>query len=166
MYANQIEACKCNLCMILQIAHGIDLENVNLYTYSITWYHITYIIDPANKGELVKGMGILVNGAMLATALRRAKRQPTRLLRYLMVELFSHDELRCSTVRGKKGKLPALDPDIMNAILCKLNWIHDICYLLSSTCTFRLYNGQGGGVGSTSDWRGSRSTSKRKVLSV
>ena len=65
-------------------------------------------------------MGILVNGAMLATALRRAKRQPTRLLRYLMVELFSRDELRCSTVRGKKGELPALDQDIMNAILCKL----------------------------------------------
>ena len=56
MYANQIEACKCNLCMILQFAHGIDLE-VNLYTYSITWCHITYIIDPANKGGVSQRHG-------------------------------------------------------------------------------------------------------------
>ena len=69
-------------------------------------------------------MGIHVNGAMLATALRHAKRQPTRLLRLLMVELFSTDQLRCSTVRGKKGTLPALDPDIMNAILCKFYIIY------------------------------------------
>ena len=81
-------------------------------------------------------MGILVSGAMLATALRRAKRQPTRLLRYLMVELFSHDELRCSTVRGKKGKLPALDPDIMNAILCKLNTNHSQELTLTYTPSF------------------------------
>ena len=62
-----------------------------------------------------------VNGAMLATAVRRAKNQPTRLLRYLMVEMFTTDELRCSTVRGKKGHLPALDQEVMNAILCKNN---------------------------------------------
>ena len=69
--------------------------------------------------ELVKGMGVIVSGAMLASVLRRAKNQPTRLLRFLMVEIFSTDELRCSTVRGRKGNLPALDQDIMNAILCK-----------------------------------------------
>ena len=69
--------------------------------------------------ELVKGMGVIVSGAMLASVLRRAKNQPTRLLRFLMVEMFSTDELRCSTVRGRKGNLPALDQDIMNAILCK-----------------------------------------------
>ena len=63
-------------------------------------------------------MGIIVSGAMLASV-RRAKNQPTRLLRFLMAEMFSTDELRCSTVRGRKGNLPALDQDIMNAILCK-----------------------------------------------
>ena len=54
------------------------------------------------KVELVKSMGVLVNGAMLAAAVCRAKNQPTRLLRYLIVEMFTTDELRCSTVRGKK----------------------------------------------------------------
>ena len=37
--------------------------------------------------------------------MRQAERQPTRFLRHLMVELFSKDELRCSTVRGKKGSM-------------------------------------------------------------
>ena len=69
--------------------------------------------------ELVKGMGVIVSGTMLASVLQRAKNQPTRLLRFLMVEMFSIDELRCSTVRGRKGNLPSLDQDIMNAILCK-----------------------------------------------
>ena len=64
---------------------------------------------------------MLVNGAMLAAVIRRAKNQPTRLLHYLMVEMFTIDEMRCSTVRGKKGNLPALDQEIMNAILCKNN---------------------------------------------
>ena len=72
------------------------------------------------KVELVKGMGVMIKGSSLAAAMRQAKRQPTRLLRHLMVELFSEDELRCSTVRGKKGSLPALDRDTMDAILCKL----------------------------------------------
>ena len=65
-------------------------------------------------------MGVIVSGAMLATVLRRAKNQPTRLLRFLMAEVFTSDELRCSTVRGKRGTLPALDQDVMNAILCKI----------------------------------------------
>ena len=70
------------------------------------------------KIELVKGMGIMVKGPTLAAVLTKSKRQPTRLLRFLMAELFTEDELRCSTVRGKKGNLPALDQDVMNAILC------------------------------------------------
>ena len=63
----------------------------------------------------------MIKSTSLAAALRQAKRQPTRLLRYLMVELFSEDELRCCTVRGKKSSLPGLDRDVMDAILCKLN---------------------------------------------
>ena len=70
------------------------------------------------KVELVKGMGIMVKGPTLAAVLTKSKRQPTRLLRFLMAELFTEDELKCSTVRGKKGNLPALDQDVMNAILC------------------------------------------------
>ena len=70
--------------------------------------------------ELVKGMGIMVKGPVLASVLARSKRQPTRLLRFLMVELFTEDELRCSTVHGEKGELPGLDQDVMNAILCEL----------------------------------------------
>jgi len=72
------------------------------------------------KVELVKNMGIMITSTSLAAALRQSKRQPTRLLRNLMVELFSQDELRCSTVRGKKGSLPGLDRDTMDAILCRL----------------------------------------------
>lgn len=72
------------------------------------------------KVELVKGMGIMVKGTVLASVLSRSKRQPTRLLRFLMTQLFTEEELRCSTVRGKKGKLPGLDRDVMSAILCKL----------------------------------------------
>ena len=70
------------------------------------------------KVELVKGMGILVKATSLAAALTRAKRTPTKLLRHLMDELFTHDELRCSSVRGKKSTFPPLDEDVMNAILC------------------------------------------------
>jgi len=50
------------------------------------------------KVELVKNMGIMIKSTSLAAALRQSKRQPTRLLCNLMVELFSQDELRCSTV--------------------------------------------------------------------
>lgn len=41
------------------------------------------------KVELVKNMGVMIKSTSLAAALRQAKRQPTRLLRCLMVELFS-----------------------------------------------------------------------------
>jgi len=71
------------------------------------------------KVELVKGMGIMVKGTTLASVLSRSKRQLTRLLRFLMAELFTEEELRCSTIQGKKGQLPGLDQDVMNAILCK-----------------------------------------------
>ena len=60
----------------------------------------------------------MVKGPTLASVLSKSKRQPTRLLRFLMGELFIEEELRCSTVQGKKGKLPGLDEDVMNAILC------------------------------------------------
>ena len=55
------------------------------------------------KVELVKGMGVMVRGTTLASVLSKSKRQPTCLLRLLMSELFTEDELRFSTVRGKKG---------------------------------------------------------------
>ena len=64
-------------------------------------------------------MGVLIKSTSLSAVLRRSKRQPTRLLRGLMEELFTEDELRCSSVRGKKGTLPALDEEVMEAILCK-----------------------------------------------
>ena len=65
-------------------------------------------------------MGILIKSSSLAAILRKSKHQPTRVLRLLMEELFTTDELRSSTVRGKKGSLPALDGETMDAILCKL----------------------------------------------
>ena len=71
------------------------------------------------KIELVKGMGVLIKSSSLAMILRRSKRTPTRLLRFLMGDLFSVDELQTSTVHGKKGKLPGLDQGTMDAILCK-----------------------------------------------
>ena len=66
-------------------------------------------------------MGILIKSSSLAAALRRCNRQPTHLLRLLMMELFTEDELRTSSMRGKKGPLPGLDQDTVNAILCKFN---------------------------------------------
>ena len=74
-------------------------------------------------------MGVLIKSTSLAAVLRKSKHQPTRLLRALMEELFSEDELRCSSVRGKKGAHPALDVEVMDAILCK--YISDF---------YRLYN--------------------------
>ena len=73
---------------------------------------------PVQKIELVKNMGVLIKSSALAAVLRKSKRQPTRALRLLMEELFTVDELRGSTVRGKKGTLPALDVETMDAILC------------------------------------------------
>ena len=70
-------------------------------------------------GGTYKNMGILIKSSSLAAALRRANRQPTRLLRLLMTELFTEDELRTSSMRGRKGPLPGLDHDTVNAILCK-----------------------------------------------
>ena len=64
-------------------------------------------------------MGVLIKSSSLATVLRRANRQPTRLLRLLLTELFTEDELRMSSMRGKKGPLPGLDQETVNAILCK-----------------------------------------------
>ena len=50
-----------------------------------------------------------------------------------MEELFTHDELRMSTVRGKKGTLPTLDHETMDAILC----MHT--YMELAKCTASLF---------------------------
>jgi len=63
-------------------------------------------------------MAVIINEAVLGSVLHQAKNQPTRLFCNLMVEMLTIDELRCSTLRGKRHS-PALDQDIMNAILCK-----------------------------------------------
>ena len=71
------------------------------------------------KIELVKNMDVLIKSSALAAVLWKSKRTPTRVMRLLMEELFTTDELCCSTVYGKKGNLPALDTETMDAILCK-----------------------------------------------
>ena len=82
------------------------------------------------------------------------------LLRYQMVELFSHDELRFSKVRGKKGKLPVLDPDIMNVILCKLV----ICYHQTVHLGFTMAKGEEWGLPVTEEALVQQAN--EKVLSV
>jgi len=79
------------------------------------WYRGT-----SAKSRTCEKYGCKDKSTPLAAALRQSKHQPTRLLWYLMVELFLQDELRCSTVQGKKGSLPGFNRVTMNAILCKL----------------------------------------------
>ena len=83
---------------------------------------------PIQKIELVKNMGVLIKTTTLAAVLRKSKRQPTRLLRCLMEEMFTEDELRCSSVRGKKGIHPGLDSEVMDAILCKYIYLKIYTY--------------------------------------
>ena len=45
---------------------------------------------------------MLIKSSSLAAIMHRCKRQPTRLMRFLIEELFNVDELRSSTVRGKE----------------------------------------------------------------
>ena len=73
---------------------------------------------PIPNVELVRHMGVLIKPTSLATCLRKAKRQPTKLIRFLMDRLFTEDDLKVSSVKGKGGR-PALD-HVMDAILCKL----------------------------------------------
>ena len=73
---------------------------------------------PVQKIELVKNIGVLIKSSALAAVLRKSKWLPTRVLRLLMEGLFTVDKLCDSTVRGKKGTLPALDEETMDAILC------------------------------------------------
>ena len=54
---------------------------------------------------------MLITSSSLAAIMRSCKRQPSRLMRFLMDEL--------NTVRGKRGTLPGLDTETMDAILCK-----------------------------------------------
>ena len=96
-----------------------ELKRKKVHVFIIIFLQNICIQVPIQKIELVKNMGILIKSTSLAAIMRRSKRQPTRVLRFLMEELFTHDELRLSTVRGKKGTLPALDTETMDAILCK-----------------------------------------------
>ena len=73
---------------------------------------------PVKNIELVKYMVILIKSFALAAILCKSKWQPTRVLRWLMDKLFSPDELRTSTVHGKKEALPPLNIKTMDAILC------------------------------------------------
>lgn len=66
--------------------------------------------------ELVAHMGIKVKATVMAMCLRKCNRQPTRLMRLLMDNLFTEEEM---SVKGK-GARPALDETTMEAILCKL----------------------------------------------
>ena len=95
---------------------------------------------PIQRVELVKNMGILIKSSSLAAVLRRSGRQPTRLLRLLLTELFTEDELRTSLMRGKQGIHPALDQDTINAILCKFNtknMLHyQFSYVYMQTCMY------------------------------
>ena len=71
---------------------------------------------PIPRIELVKHiMGVLIKATDLSSCLRKSKRQPTGLLCQLLDCLFTVDELRISTVRGK-GLKPSLDTETMNAI--------------------------------------------------
>ena len=130
MYIWMIYIKNCFICRVQlrkPINHSQNLiylrreRRLKLILYCYRWLVIYVFVCTQMeipKVELVKGMGIMVKGTTLASVLSKSKRQPTRLLRFLMSELFTEDELRFSTVRGKKGKLPALDQDVMNAILC------------------------------------------------
>jgi len=90
-------------------------------------------------------MGIMIKSSSLAAINRKAKRQPTRILRYLMDELFSEEELKGSTVRGRKGKLPPLDEETMDAILCKYKLLQLRMKIIAFYC--RLCHGKGRGMG-------------------
>ena len=82
-------------------------------------------------------MGVLIKSSTLAAVLRKSKRQPTRVLRLLMEEMFTSDELHTSTVRGKKGTLPALEAETMDAILCMQKCLSCIQYNIVMN---KLYN--------------------------
>ena len=83
---------------------------------------INHCIPQANvqNVELVKGMGVMLPATMLASAIRRGKRNPTLLLRK---EIFPPDILKISTVRGRNGLSP-LDGDVMETIFCTLKHRH------------------------------------------
>ena len=73
-------------------------------------------------------MGVLIKSSSLAAIMHRSKWQPIRVMRFLMDELFTTDELRSSTVHGKRGTLPPLDEETMDAILCKNNLYMYVIY--------------------------------------
>ena len=65
-----------------------------------------------------------------------------------MDELSTVDELQTSTVQGEKGKLPALDGETMDAILCKLNCLQ-LMYKYAATI---LYITVGFTMGKAEEW--------------
>ena len=62
-----------------------------------------------------------------------------------MDELFSEEELKGSTVRGRKGKLPPLDEETMDAILCMYKLLQLRMNIIAFYC--RLCYGKGRGMG-------------------
>ena len=95
---------------------------------------------PIQWVELIKNMGILIKPSSLAAVLQRSSRQPIRLLRLLLMELFTEDEFCTSSMRGKKGIHPGLDQNTINAILCKFNtknMLHyQFSYVYMQTCMY------------------------------
>ena len=73
-------------------------------------------------------MGVMINPGILASTIRNSKRQPTHLMRLLMANLFTQEELQTSSCRGKKSELPALDE---NSILCEFHMHIVLTYALT-----------------------------------
>lgn len=75
-------------------------------------------VDKPRMVELVEGLGVYVPAHRLLSAVRAAKNSSSALLRQLMGVIFTDEELRTSSVKGK-GTRPALDPQKMEAIMGK-----------------------------------------------
>ena len=76
-------------------------------------------VDKPRMVELVEGLGIYVPAHKLLSAVRASKNSSSALLRQLMGVIFTDEELRTSSVRGR-GTRPALDPQKMEAIMGEL----------------------------------------------
>ena len=76
-------------------------------------------VDKPRMVELVEGLGVYVPAHKLLSAVRASKNSSSALLRQLMGVIFTDEELRTSSVRGR-GTRPALDPQKMEAIMGEL----------------------------------------------
>ena len=65
--------------------------------------------------ELVEGLGMFVPAHKLLGALRASKKSPSALMRQLMSIVFSVEQLKTCSVRGK-GARPGLPSQQMEAI--------------------------------------------------